>query len=174
EALAAYDRARLSGDDQLAKAVLLEGRSRGLLSGFDLDGHDVPVPWVEAISALEDYDSANGSLHRPAQVVGCAGGRQVTGRDDGTRNASSLIDRRRLLATGAGLLAVAGDTVVFPAYRNLVGVDELNDLASTFADLEVRQFRAGAFGAVVDHVAEIQRSLGIYDLNQFTPPPVPP
>ena len=66
------------------------------------------------------------------------------------------------------------DTVVFPAYRNLVGVDELNDLASTFADLEVRQFGAGAFGAVVDHVAEIERSLGIYDLNQFTPPPVPP
>jgi hemerythrin-like domain-containing protein len=63
------------------------------------------------------------------------------------------------------------DTVVFPAYRNLVGVDELNDLASTFADLEVRQFGAGAFGAVVDHVAEIERSLGIYDLNQFTPPP---
>jgi hypothetical protein len=93
EALAAYDRARLSGDDQLAKAVLLEGPSRGLLGGFDLDGHDVPVPWVEAISALEDYDSANGSLHRPAQVVGCAGGRQVTGRDDGTRNASSPIDR---------------------------------------------------------------------------------
>jgi hemerythrin-like domain-containing protein len=66
------------------------------------------------------------------------------------------------------------DTVVFPAYRKLVGPDELNELASTFAELQARQFGAGAFAAVVDRVAAIERSLGIYDLNQFTPPPVPP
>jgi hemerythrin-like domain-containing protein len=66
------------------------------------------------------------------------------------------------------------DTVVFPAYRNLVGPQELDELASTFADLQTRQFGMGAFGTVVDRVAGIERSLGIYDLNQFTPSPVSP
>jgi hemerythrin-like domain-containing protein len=63
------------------------------------------------------------------------------------------------------------DTVVFPAYRELLSAEELNQLASTFADLQARQFGAGAFSAVVDRVAATERSLGIYDLNQFTPAP---
>ena len=66
------------------------------------------------------------------------------------------------------------DTVVFPAYRELLGPEELNQLASTFDDLQARQFGTGAFGAVVDRVAAIERSLGIYDLNQFTPSAVSP
>jgi len=64
------------------------------------------------------------------------------------------------------------DTVVFPAYRNLVSPQELDELASTFADLQAQQFGKGAFATVVDRVAGIERSLGIYDLNQFTPAPV--
>ncbi|HXW79415.1 MAG TPA: hemerythrin domain-containing protein, partial [Acidimicrobiales bacterium] len=66
------------------------------------------------------------------------------------------------------------DTVVFPAFRDLLSTDELNELASTIADLQARQFGTEAFGAIVDRVADIERSLGIYDLNQFTPPPVAP
>ena len=66
------------------------------------------------------------------------------------------------------------DTVVFPAFRALLSASELNELAATFADLQVRQFGKGAFGAVVERVAVIERSLGIYDLNEFTPPPEAP
>ena len=61
QCIALYDRARRSGDDQLAKACLLEGRSRGMLGGFSLDGHDVPPAWGEAISALDDFDRNYGS-----------------------------------------------------------------------------------------------------------------
>lgn len=64
------------------------------------------------------------------------------------------------------------DTVVFPAFRTLLSPKELDDLAATFADLQVRQFGTGAFGAVVERVAAIERSLGIYDLDKFTPAPV--
>ena len=61
------------------------------------------------------------------------------------------------------------DTVVFPAFRAMLGAEELNDLAATFADLQVRQFGAGAFATFVDRVAGIERALGIYDLSEFTP-----
>ena len=66
------------------------------------------------------------------------------------------------------------DTVVFPTFRALVGAEELGVLAATFAELQAGQFGAGAFGKVVDRVAAIERNLGIYDLNQFTPAAVTP
>jgi hemerythrin-like domain-containing protein len=66
------------------------------------------------------------------------------------------------------------DTVVFPEFRALLSADELEGLASTFAELQRKQFGPGAFAEVVNHVADIERSLGIYDLNEFTPSPVVP
>jgi hemerythrin-like domain-containing protein len=61
------------------------------------------------------------------------------------------------------------DTVVFPAYRQLLSADELTDLGQHFADLERSQFGTDEFTAMTDRVAVIEQSLGIYDLTQFTP-----
>jgi hemerythrin-like domain-containing protein len=61
------------------------------------------------------------------------------------------------------------DTVVFPAFRALLGPSRLNDLAATFAHLQIQQFGADAFTATVNQVAAIEKTLDIYDLNQFTP-----
>ena len=62
------------------------------------------------------------------------------------------------------------DTVIFPAFRKIVPARELADLAQHFADLESQQFGSRGFSFMVDQVAAIERALGIYDLNQFTPP----
>lgn len=61
------------------------------------------------------------------------------------------------------------DTVVFPAYRQLLSGTELVDIGQHFADLEREQFQADEFTAMTDRVASIEQSLGIYDLTQFTP-----
>ena len=61
------------------------------------------------------------------------------------------------------------DTVVFPAFRRIVPAKELADLGQHFAELENQQFGAGEFDSMVGRVAEIERTLGIYDLAQFTP-----
>jgi hemerythrin-like domain-containing protein len=61
------------------------------------------------------------------------------------------------------------DTVVFPAFRDVVPAKEFRDLAETFEDEEHRQFGQAGFQGVVDKVADIEKSLGIYDLGQFTP-----
>lgn len=66
------------------------------------------------------------------------------------------------------------DTVVFPAFRALLSVEELHDLAATFADLQRRQFGPNALAETVDHVAAIEERLGVYDLTQFTPPAIAP
>jgi hemerythrin-like domain-containing protein len=61
------------------------------------------------------------------------------------------------------------DTVVFPAFRQIVPPAELADLGQQFADLEHQQFGTGEFTVMVNRVAAIEQDLGIYDLNQFTP-----
>jgi hemerythrin-like domain-containing protein len=61
------------------------------------------------------------------------------------------------------------DTVVFPALRQVVPANEFRDMADMFEDEEHRRFGQAGFEGVVDKVADIEKSLGIYDLNQFTP-----
>ena len=61
------------------------------------------------------------------------------------------------------------DTVIFPAFRQVVPAAELADLGQHFADLERQQFGRDEFGAMVARVARIEQNLEIYDLNQFTP-----
>jgi hemerythrin-like domain-containing protein len=61
------------------------------------------------------------------------------------------------------------DTVVFPALRQVVPANEFRDMADMFEDEEHRRFGQAGFEGVVTKVADIEKSLGIYDLNQFTP-----
>jgi hemerythrin-like domain-containing protein len=66
------------------------------------------------------------------------------------------------------------DTVVFPAFRAILDPDTFDQLGATFADLQRQQFGPNGFSETVAKVAAIEQSLGIYDLNQFTPAPVNP
>ena len=65
------------------------------------------------------------------------------------------------------------DTVVFPAFRANVTSDELARLARTFLTLQRQQFGPNGFSDYVAKVAEIEQSLGIYELSQFTPTTIP-
>jgi hemerythrin-like domain-containing protein len=62
------------------------------------------------------------------------------------------------------------DTVVFPALRDVLRAKEFRDLAEIFEDEEHRRFGQAGFQGVVDQVADIEKSLDIYDLSQFTAP----
>jgi hemerythrin-like domain-containing protein len=61
------------------------------------------------------------------------------------------------------------DTVVFPTLRDIVLAKEFRDMAEMFEDEEHRRFGQAGFEGVVGKVADIEKSLGIYDLSQFTP-----
>ncbi|BBX76055.1 hemerythrin domain-containing protein [Mycobacterium shinjukuense] len=60
------------------------------------------------------------------------------------------------------------DTVVFPALRDVMPAAEFRDMAEIFEDEEHRRFGQDGFHVVVDKVADIEKSLGIYDLSTFT------
>ena len=61
------------------------------------------------------------------------------------------------------------DTVLFPAFHEIVSVHEFDSLGEDFEKKEDDLFGDDGFFKVVDQVAEIEKKLGIYDLAQFTP-----
>jgi hemerythrin-like domain-containing protein len=61
------------------------------------------------------------------------------------------------------------DTVLFPALRQIVSKQEFAALGEDFEKKEHQRFGEEGFEKMVDRVAGIEKTLGIYDLAQFTP-----
>jgi hemerythrin-like domain-containing protein len=65
--------------------------------------------------------------------------------------------------------AAREDTVLFPAFREVVGRDAYRELGEEFEEKEHEIFGEHGFQAVVGEVADLERALGIHDLASFTP-----
>jgi hemerythrin-like domain-containing protein len=61
------------------------------------------------------------------------------------------------------------DTVLFPALHKIVPAKRLKDLGEQFEKEEDRLFGEEGFEKTVEQVAAIEKQLGIYNLDQFTP-----
>src|SRR5438105_9068316 len=61
------------------------------------------------------------------------------------------------------------DTVLFPALRQIVSKQEFAALGEDFEKKEHQLFGEDGFETIVVRVASIEKTLGIYDLAQFTP-----
>jgi hemerythrin-like domain-containing protein len=61
------------------------------------------------------------------------------------------------------------DTVLFPALRTIISKQEFGALGEDFEKKEHQLFGDEGFEKMVDRVAAIEKTLGIYDLAQFTP-----
>ena len=63
------------------------------------------------------------------------------------------------------------DTVLFPAIRGLMTAKQYDELGDQFEEREHRLFGERGFEGVVEQVAQLEKSLSIDDLAQFTPKP---
>lgn len=61
------------------------------------------------------------------------------------------------------------DTVLFPAFGEIVPPNEYDSLGEEFEERERKLFGEDGFHKIVDEVAGFEKALGIYDLAQFTP-----
>ncbi|HVZ37850.1 MAG TPA: hemerythrin domain-containing protein [Candidatus Kapabacteria bacterium] len=61
------------------------------------------------------------------------------------------------------------DTVLFPAFAEIVSKHEYDSLGEEFEKIEHRTFGADGFEMAVQEIGSIERALGIYELDQFTP-----
>jgi len=92
-----------------------------------------------------------------------------------TRSLNNATDKQTLTSSLSAFIrmyephAAREDTVLFPAFHELLPAVEYDNLGDAFEDKEHELFGDNGFEDMVDRVASIEKSLGIYDLSQFTP-----
>jgi hemerythrin-like domain-containing protein len=69
--------------------------------------------------------------------------------------------------------AAIEDTIVFPAWKQTMTLEQMDVLSEKFEEIEVQQFGKDGFEAAVKRISDIEVSLGLGDLGQFTAPPPP-
>lgn len=69
--------------------------------------------------------------------------------------------------------AAREDTIVFPAWKETLTAQQLDEIGEKFEDIEHEQFGKDGFEDAVKQISDIETSLGLADLAQFTAPPPP-
>ena len=163
---------RLQAGDQAPVQALNAGA--GIIRSFIEDYHEhleeqYVFPKLEQAGKLTDITTVLRTQHQR--------GRTLTDRVLAATTAAAAPDQPARDALAQDMAAfirmyepheAREDTVVFPALRDVVPAKQFRDLADIFEDEEHRRFGQTGFQGVVDKVADIEKSLGIYDLSQFT------
>lgn len=69
--------------------------------------------------------------------------------------------------------AAREDTIIFPAWKQTMSEKQLDEMGDKFEEIEKQQFGEDGYEAAVKQIGEIESSLGISDISQFTAPPPP-
>lgn len=88
-------------------------------------------------------------------------------------NATALADALDAFVRMYETHAAREDTIVFPAWKDAVSDSEYKELSEKFEDIEHKTFGEDGFETAVKQIAEIESSLKLTDISQFTAP-VPP
>jgi hemerythrin-like domain-containing protein len=167
---------RLQGNQDLKPELLAD--SANIIRSFIEDYHekleeDFLFPRFKKANKLVDLVNTLKAQHD--------GGRRLTDQTLQLATAAAMKDngQRQKLARSLELFIrmyepheAREDTVLFPAFRRIVTPHEHDALGEHFEDQEHKQFGQDGFQMMVAKVANIEKQIGIYDLNQFTPPQV--
>jgi hemerythrin-like domain-containing protein len=66
--------------------------------------------------------------------------------------------------------AAREDTILFPAFHGSMKEKEFRHLGERFEEREHKLLGKEGFEGVLERVAQVERDLGIFDLDRFTPP----
>lgn len=170
-----YDEAmrRLKERQDLDPGVVAS--SAGIIRSFVEDYHerleeDYLFPRFEKAGKLADFVRVLRSQHRVGrrltdQIRQLATVR--TFKNPGSRN--KLAETLQLFIRMYRPHEAHEDTVLFPAFRSVVTPNEYDSLGEEFEEKEHQLFGEEGFERIVDDVAKLEKTLGIYDLARFTP-----
>jgi hemerythrin-like domain-containing protein len=65
------------------------------------------------------------------------------------------------------------DTVIFPAWKQTITLAQMDELAEKFEEIEGRELGQNGYEDAVKRISDIEASMGLADLGQFTAPPAP-
>jgi hemerythrin-like domain-containing protein len=114
-------------------------------------------------------------------IVQHARGREITdyiiaatkGGRLGTANGAQLAGAMESLVRMYRAHASREDTIVFPAWKQTLSAQQLDEMNDRFEDIEHEQFGEDGFENAVKQIGEIESELGLADLAGFTAPPPP-
>jgi hemerythrin-like domain-containing protein len=69
--------------------------------------------------------------------------------------------------------AAREDTVIFPAWKQTLSATQLDEMNDKFEDIEHEQFGEDGYEDAVKQISDVETSLGLADISQFTAPPPP-
>ena len=109
------------------------------------------------------YEQLQAGRRVTDRILVTAGSLKTQG--DRTRLAADLAVFNRMYAPHEA----REDTVLFPALHEIISRNEYDALGEDFEKKEHQLFGDEGFEKMVDKVSGIEKSLGIYELAQFTP-----
>jgi hemerythrin-like domain-containing protein len=68
--------------------------------------------------------------------------------------------------------AAREDTIVFPAWKQTLTVEQLDEMSDRFEEIEKQQFGEDGFENAVQQITSIEKELGLANLSQFTARPI--
>jgi hypothetical protein len=69
--------------------------------------------------------------------------------------------------------AAREDTILFPAWKQTLTARQLDEMGDKFEEIERQQFGTDGYEEAVQQISNIEGSLGLADIAQFTAPPPP-
>lgn len=69
--------------------------------------------------------------------------------------------------------AAREDTIIFPAWKQTLNAEQLDEMGEKFEEIEQQQFGGDGYEDAVRQIGDIEGSLGLADISQFTAPPPP-
>ena len=91
----------------------------------------------------------------------------------GTANGAQLAGAMDSLVRMYRAHASREDTIVFPAWKQTLTAEQLDEMNDKFEDIEHEQFGEDGFEDAVKQISEIESELGLADLATFTAPAPP-
>ena len=126
-------------------------------------------PRFEKAGTLTDLVAVLRTQHKAGRAVTADVLRlaKAPARSDADR--TLLADRLRAFNRMYRPHASREDTVLFPAFHDIVGGKAYAELGEQFEDREKRVLGESGFGGAVKEVARLEAALGIHDLATYTP-----
>lgn len=69
--------------------------------------------------------------------------------------------------------AAREDTIIFPAWKQTMSAKQLDEIGDKFEEIEQQQFGKDGYEDAVKQISDIEGTLDLSDLAQFTAPPPP-
>jgi hemerythrin-like domain-containing protein len=164
---------RIEAKEELPQQVLPE--SAKIIRSFIEDYHekleeDFVFPRFRQARRLVDLVEVLNNQHQAGRRL-----TDVTLRLSTVKASSNSQESRSLAESLRGFIRMYDphhaweDTVLFPAFREIVSPREYDTLGDDFEEKEHVLFGNKGFESTVGRVAVIEKTLGIFDLAQFTP-----